>query len=82
MARYIICPRCELNFIDADEQEYCEVCIKEMSGEKTFTDDFESEEGWYRWTYTVEEIDYDRMLETLQNRYKINNQLVLNNLKS
>ena len=45
MANYVMCPRCELNFIDADEQEYCEVCIKEMSGEKTFTDDFESEEG-------------------------------------
>ncbi len=44
MARYILCPRCELNFIDADEQEYCEICIKELSGEKTFTDDFEAEE--------------------------------------
>ena len=44
MARYVLCPRCELNFIDADEQEYCEVCIKELSGEKTFTDDFEAEE--------------------------------------
>ena len=45
MARYVICPRCELNFIDADEQEYCEVCLKEMSGEKTFSDDFDAEEG-------------------------------------
>ena len=45
MARYIICPRCELNFIDADEQEFCEVCIKELSGEKTFIDDFEAEVG-------------------------------------
>ena len=45
MARYIICPRCELNFIDADEQEYCEVCLKEMSGEKTFADDFDAEES-------------------------------------
>ncbi len=44
MAKYVLCPRCELNFIDADEQEYCEVCIKELSGEKTFTDDFEAEE--------------------------------------
>ena len=44
MARYIICPRCELNFIDADEQEYCDVCLKELSGEKTFSDDFESED--------------------------------------
>ncbi len=45
MARYVICPRCELNFIDADEQEFCEVCLKELSGEKTFTDDFDAEEG-------------------------------------
>ena len=44
MANYIICPRCELNFIDADEQEYCDVCIKELSGAKTFSDDFEEEE--------------------------------------
>ena len=45
MARYVICPRCELNFIDADEQDYCEVCLKELSGERTFTDGFEAEEG-------------------------------------
>lgn len=45
MARYIICPRCELNFIDADEQEYCEVCLKELSGEKTFVENFEEEEN-------------------------------------
>ncbi len=43
MANYIICPRCELNYIDADEQEYCEVCLKELSGAKTFADDFEEE---------------------------------------
>ena len=43
MARYIICPRCELNFIDADTQEYCEVCVKEISGERTFADDFDAE---------------------------------------
>ena len=45
MARYVICPRCELNFIDADEAEYCEVCIKEMSGETTLSDGFEAEEA-------------------------------------
>ena len=45
MANYVLCPRCELNFIDADEQEFCEVCVKELSGEKTFTDDFEAEEA-------------------------------------
>ena len=45
MARYIICPRCELNFIDADEQEFCEVCQKELAGAKTFADDFEEVEA-------------------------------------
>ncbi len=44
MANYILCPRCELNFIDADEKEYCEVCEKELRGEKTFSDDFSAEE--------------------------------------
>ena len=45
MPKYVICPRCELNFIDEETQEYCDVCIKELSGEKTFTDDFEAEEA-------------------------------------
>lgn len=45
MARYVICPRCELNFIDADTQEYCDVCLKELKGERTFSDDFDSEEN-------------------------------------
>ena len=45
MARYVLCPRCELNFIDADEQEYCDVCVKQMSGEKTFSDGLDAEEG-------------------------------------
>ena len=45
MANYVLCPRCELNFIDADEQEYCEVCINELSGAKSFVDSFEEEEG-------------------------------------
>jgi len=45
MARYVLCPRCELNFIDADKDEYCEVCVKELRGEKTISDDFDLEEG-------------------------------------
>ena len=45
MANYILCPRCELNFIDADECEYCEVCVKELSGARNFVDTFEDEEG-------------------------------------
>ncbi len=34
MIRYIKCPRCELNYIDADRQEYCDVCIAEMKGSR------------------------------------------------
>lgn len=45
MANYILCPRCELNFIDADEQEFCEVCIKELNGDATFTDGLDEEEA-------------------------------------
>ena len=45
MAKYVICPRCELNFIDEEVQEYCEVCLKEMSGERTFSDGLDAEEG-------------------------------------
>ncbi len=44
MARYVLCPRCELNFIDEETQEYCDVCLKEMQGAKTFADDLEEVE--------------------------------------
>jgi hypothetical protein len=43
MARYIICPRCELNFIDADEREYCEVCEKELAGDTSYVEELEEE---------------------------------------
>lgn len=39
-------------------------------------DDFESGEGWYRWTYQAE-LDGEHMLETLQKRYAANSKLVL-----
>ena len=32
MADYVLCPRCELNYIQEDEQ-YCPVCKREMKGE-------------------------------------------------
>ena len=67
MARYIICPRCELNFIDADEQEYCEVCLKELSGEKTFSDDFEAEEDCF--TVYTQPDDFNAVAEALGKKY-------------
>ena len=38
MVRYIKCPRCELNYIDAEKQEFCDVCLKEMKGLASFDD--------------------------------------------
>ncbi len=44
MVRYIKCPRCELNYIDAEKQEYCDICLKEMKGIITDLDEMEDEE--------------------------------------
>lgn len=44
MVRYIKCPRCELNYINAEVQEYCDVCLKEMKGIRTDADEIEAEE--------------------------------------
>ena len=44
MAHYIKCPRCELNYIDAEKQEYCDVCIKEVKGIPTDADEIEEAE--------------------------------------
>lgn len=44
MIRYIKCPRCELNYIDGDKQEYCDVCIAEMKGDKLEFVDIDDDE--------------------------------------
>ena len=44
MVRYIKCPRCELNYIDAEKQEYCDICLKEMKGLLTDLDEIEEQE--------------------------------------
>ena len=44
MVRYIKCPRCDLNYIDGEKQAYCDVCLKEMKGIKTDSDELEEEE--------------------------------------
>ena len=41
---YIKCPRCELNYIGAEKQEYCDVCLKEMKGLATSDDLDEADE--------------------------------------
>ncbi len=34
MVRYVKCPRCELNYIDEEKQNYCDVCLAEMHGDR------------------------------------------------
>lgn len=40
-------------------------------------DDFEYYEGWYRWSYQVEELDPGHILTVLQKRYAANSDLIL-----
>ena len=44
MVKYIKCPRCELNYIDSEKQEYCDVCIAEMKGNKLQFADLDEDE--------------------------------------
>ncbi|MGN0818046.1 MAG: hypothetical protein ACI4L9_03655 [Candidatus Coproplasma sp.] len=44
MVKYIKCPRCELNYIDGETQEYCDVCIAEMKGNRLQFADLDDEE--------------------------------------
>lgn len=44
MVRYMKCPRCELNYIDAEKQDYCNVCLKEMKGIPSEADELEEAE--------------------------------------
>ena len=44
MVRYVKCPRCELNYIDEEKQEYCDVCLAELHGNKLQFADLAEEE--------------------------------------
>lgn len=57
MVKYIKCPRCELNYIDSEKQEYCDVCIAEIKGNKLQFADLDDEE--------LEEIDAELEQEEL-----------------
>ena len=68
-----------------DEDGSINVKASELSDEEKFREwisnsydmNYESEEGWYRWTYTVDEIDISHMEEALQARYANNPKLIL-----
>ena len=44
MVRYVKCPRCELNYIDEEKQEYCDDCLAELHGNKLQFADLDEEE--------------------------------------
>lgn len=44
MSKYVKCPRCELNYILEGKQEYCDVCIAEMKGNRLQFADIDDEE--------------------------------------
>lgn len=44
---------------------------------KVYTSDVEVQEGWYRWSYDVEQIDEQQILRRLQTRYQSNPSKIL-----
>lgn len=44
MVKYVKCPRCDLNYIDANKQQYCDVCIAEMKGNRLQFADLDDED--------------------------------------
>lgn len=44
MKRYELCPKCELNYIDPQKQNVCDVCKKQMLGLYSPEEDFPTEE--------------------------------------
>lgn len=44
MVKYVKCPRCELNYIDSEKQEYCDVCIAELKGGRLQFADLDDED--------------------------------------
>ena len=44
MAKYVKCPRCDLNYVDEEVQEYCDVCIAEMRGDRLQFAEFDDDD--------------------------------------
>ncbi len=69
----------------APEKEQRIIKAAELSEEDAFrewiqntdTNHFESQEGWYRWSYDVEKMDVSHMEEVLKQRYEGNPELIL-----
>ena len=55
MVKYVRCPRCELNYIDEESQEFCDVCLAEIRGAKLKFADLDEDE------YIDENTDYEEL---------------------
>ncbi len=78
-------PYLQAKHINSDEQDENETMLSEEAFEAYITTkndaDFESEEGWYRWKYTVEKLNPDTILTRLKERYQANPDLILTETK-
>lgn len=75
-------PYLQAKDIGSEQGEYTAESLTEEGNfenfiQETETTDFEKEEGWYRWSYEVEEVDEKKIEERLKARYEANSQLVL-----
>ncbi len=78
-------PYLQAKHINSDEQQINENLFTEEAFESYITTtndaDFESDESWYRWKYTIEKLDPKTILKRLKERYQANPSLILTKKK-
>ena len=68
MTKYIKCPRCDLNYIDPEKQEYCDVCLAEMQGAKLKFADLDEEEDMEKTVESVTAADVKKAAAGLKKK--------------
>ncbi|MGL5258481.1 MAG: SpoIID/LytB domain-containing protein [Lachnospiraceae bacterium] len=68
--------------LSEEELQYSGIDLQEEENFREYMlnpneEDYEYNEGWYRWTYQVDSLEVDILEEALRRRYKINDKLVL-----
>lgn len=79
---YLTASSVSLEGVEGKESIYTAESMREEAMFAQFLDyppesDFEKNEAWYRWTYTVQDVNEEQMLKVLQNRYAANAKLIL-----
>ena len=75
-------PYLQAKAIGSEQGVYTAESLMEEENFKKFisepeNSDFEKEEGWYRWSYTVDNVNSEKIEERLKARYDANGQLIL-----